>query len=294
MILIAAIVPGTRSVAAQSSTPTLLEWVAPFSSKRLKESSGVAVSRQHPGILWTHNDSGSDPELYAVDTAGSVLGRLLLVGAGAVDWEDIAIGPCADRPTVSCIYVADTGDNQERRRDVGIYLTPEPDDYLGQMRAAARYIALRYPDGPRDVEALAVRQSGEVLLVTKGRSTGIELYRVGADALSADTVQVERWTGLDIVPQRMIGRLVTGAAEGKDDALLAVRTYTQIFFFRLDDFPGTVTLQGSCWLGAYEPQGEAIDFLDDSTLVLTSEGSKGRPAGLSLVRCPASDAAAQP
>lgn len=279
---------------AQSAMPTLLEWVAPFATKRLKESSGVAVSRQHPGVLWTHNDSGSDPTVYAVDMGGNLLGRLLLVGAGAVDWEDIALGPCPERAEVPCLYVADTGDNDERRRDVGLYITPEPDDYHGQMRAVARHVALRYPDRPRDVEAVAVRRSGEVLMVTKGRSGSIELYRIGAAALRADTAAVERWTRLDIVPQRMLGRLVTGAAVGSDDGLLAVRTYTQIFFFRLEEYPGAVTLQASCWLGASEPQGEAIDFLNDSTLVLTTEGSKGRPAGLSQVRCPMTGEEPQP
>ncbi len=29
-------------------------------SPRVKESSGIAASRAHPGVLWTHNDSGDD------------------------------------------------------------------------------------------------------------------------------------------------------------------------------------------------------------------------------------------
>jgi hypothetical protein len=33
----------------------------------LAESSGVAVSRTQPGVLWSHNDSGDGPTLYAID-----------------------------------------------------------------------------------------------------------------------------------------------------------------------------------------------------------------------------------
>ena len=32
----------------------------------LTESSGLAVSRTQPGVLWSHNDSGDGPNLYAM------------------------------------------------------------------------------------------------------------------------------------------------------------------------------------------------------------------------------------
>jgi hypothetical protein len=40
-----------------------------------------------------------------------------------------------------------------------------------------------------------------------------------------------------------------------------------------------------CWLGTREPQGEAVDFLDDDTLVLTSESFLGRHGTIHRVRC---------
>src|SRR2546430_17398958 len=42
-----------------------------FHSPRVKESSGIAVSRAHSGVLWTHNDSGDDAYVYATDLAGA-------------------------------------------------------------------------------------------------------------------------------------------------------------------------------------------------------------------------------
>jgi hypothetical protein len=279
------IAAGSSPLSAQGTIPELFESLAVFSSPRLRESSGVAVSRQHPGVLWTHNDSGNEPSVFAVDLEGRLLGELRLRGAIDVDWEDIALGVCT-HSMATCIYVADTGDNSETRRNVGLYITPEPSEFRGRQVVDARRVALRYPHGPRDVEALAIRKSGEALLVTKGRSGPIELYRIAAQALRLDTATVDVWTTLDIVPRRKLGRLVTGAAISANDEILVVRTYTQLYFFRVGTFPDEVTLAATCWLGAYEPQGEAVDFLDDSTLVMTSESARGRPALLSRVRCP--------
>ena len=47
-----------------------------FHSRRVTESSGVVVSRIHPGVLWTHNDSGDGPYLYATDLQGDDHGAI--------------------------------------------------------------------------------------------------------------------------------------------------------------------------------------------------------------------------
>ena len=58
---------------------------AAFQSPRVVESSGVAVSRTYPDVLWTHNDSGDGPYLYATDLRGTDRGALLVPGAQALD-----------------------------------------------------------------------------------------------------------------------------------------------------------------------------------------------------------------
>src|SRR2546425_6095747 len=65
--------------------PALLVLQATFQSPRLVESSGVAVSHAYRGVLWTHNDSGDGPYLYATDLRGSDRGALLVPGADAID-----------------------------------------------------------------------------------------------------------------------------------------------------------------------------------------------------------------
>ena len=73
-----------------------------------------------------------------------------------------------------------------------------------------------------------------------------------------------------------------------DGTTLAVRTYSEIYFYALEN-----TAQGHrwrelhkpCFLGEVEPQGEAIDYLDEKTLVLGSETSQGRRGMLHRVQC---------
>src|SRR5205823_4060463 len=46
---------------------------------RIAESSGLAASRTHPGIYWTHNDSSDGPYVYAVDgRTGRTVARITL------------------------------------------------------------------------------------------------------------------------------------------------------------------------------------------------------------------------
>ena len=39
---------------------------------RINESSGLVASRSHTDVLWTHNDSGGGPYIYALDTSGRI------------------------------------------------------------------------------------------------------------------------------------------------------------------------------------------------------------------------------
>ena len=267
-----------------------------FVSRRVIESSGVAVSRAHPGILWTHNDSGDGPYLYATDLHGSDLGFLLVPGAGAIDWEDIALGFCPTRAG-TCVYLGDTGDNLEARPYVTVYAVAEPDPPTGpgdtlRTTAAPAVLRLKYPDGSHDVEAIYVSPRDSALyLVSKGRSGSIAVYRVARTAWSSrsdNIVQAERLQVLDIRPDPGAGRWITGAAIQVDGRLVAIRTYAEIFFFH----PGvggrlTPARDRACEIAGSGERGagEAIDFLDDSSVVLTSEALPRYPGTIHRVVC---------
>ena len=278
----------------------LLALQATFHSPRLIESSGVAVSHAYPGVLWTHNDSGDGPYLYATDLRGTDRGALLVPGAQAIDWEDMSLGPCPPRVNAdTCIYLADTGDNLEFRPFVTIYAIPEPTpperagDTLGTTRAPA-VLRLRYPDGPHDVEAVYVSpRDTAVFLVSKGatRGSAIRLYRVdrsawGTRGTTPDIAVATLVQTLDIRPSSEAGRLVTAAAVRPDGRVVALRTYSEIYLF----YPGVggrllPARERPCNISGLEIGGEAIDFLDDSAFVLTSEAGRRRPGTIDTAKC---------
>jgi hypothetical protein len=268
----------------------------------LKESSGLAVSRTQPGILWSHNDSGDGPNLYALELSGKLLAQFKVANALARDWEDISAGRCpaemakAARPNSECLYVADTGDNNQVRPEVTIYIVVEP-----RVSGAgsppppvpARSFHFRYPDKPTDAEALAVLPSGDLTIISKGRSGTIDFFTLPAASVAKAIASGETITALyagntGIKPDPQTGRLVTSAALSPDNMTLAVRTYYEVFFYRLVTEGGQISwrdLQRPCSLGDAEPQGEGIDFLDANTLLLTSETSRGRAGTIHRVQC---------
>lgn len=285
-----------RSLGAQDSIPAHIEQVGTLRHRRLVESSGVAVSRTHPGILWTHNDSGDSATVYTISLSGDLLGTYRVLGASAFDWEDIALAPCPENRDVQCLYAADTGDNSERRRAPTIYVFPEPSPLPVQPDNGARRdtaytqrahgTRVIYPHGPRDVEALALDPvRGNALLITKGRIGIVEVYRLPRAALLRDSARATLTDTLPMKPEQSLGRFVTGAAFSPSGARLVVRTYEALYFFRYSRTGRLVADGRPCWLGDAEPQGEAVDFLDEHTVVLTSESVQRRPGPVLRVTC---------
>ena len=269
--------------------------------RELTESSGIAVSRTQAGVLWSHNDSGGGPVLYALDLSGRLLARFTVARARNHDWEAMSAGPCPGRSAVdgevdraaSCLYLADIGDNEAVRRDLTVYIVEEPEVGKAGEVISSRAFRFRYPDGADDSEAFAVGPDGDVIVVTKGRRGTIGFFRIAADAVAAalesGTLLTAEAAGRVNLRRGPVPRMVTGAAMSPDGRALAVRTYHEVFFY--DPLPGgseRMRWQQAglpCLLGDAEPQGEAIDYLDRETLILTSEGRLGRGGALHQLRC---------
>jgi hypothetical protein len=269
----------------------------------LRESSGLAISRTQPGVLWSHNDSGDGPNLYAIDMGGKLLARVKVANAAARDWEDISAGRCPAEMSqtdaaeqVQCLYIADTGDNNNVRQDVTVYIVVEP--RVGGSGAQtttvpARSFHFRYPDKPTDAEALAVLPNGDITIVSKGRSGTIDFFSIPAPNVtralaSGETITAQYAGNTGIQPDQQTGQLVTAAAMSPDGKTLAVRTYYEVFFFELETEGGQTRwrdLRRPCSLGDAEPQGEAIDYLDANTLLLTSERARGRAGTIHRLQC---------
>jgi len=143
----------------------------------LRETSGVAVSRQYDDVVWTHNDSGDGPIIHALRTDGTTIRRFRLT-AFARDWEAMSAGPCPHlEEEEHCLYVGDIGNNDGDRDPVQIYVLPEPDPSSedGEDLPVAT-LHISYAGGPDDTEALAVSPEGRITLVTKGRTDGLRVY----------------------------------------------------------------------------------------------------------------------
>ena len=61
------------------------ERVGRIEHEPVRESSGIAASRRHPGVFWTHNDKGDAARLYAIDGTGKLLAEFA-VDARNDDW----------------------------------------------------------------------------------------------------------------------------------------------------------------------------------------------------------------
>jgi hypothetical protein len=250
----------------------------------LGESSGLAASRRTPGLLWTLNDSGNPPELFAIDSAGHDRAVLRVEGARNRDWEALALARCG--PT-DCLYIAEVGDNRAREDTVRIYRVREPEEPFPSSRrvALSGTIQFRYEDGPRDAEAILVTGDQDVYVISKERSGGGRVYLLDRTA----------WGRRDMATARFIQELplpegsrfqVTDAALAFDGVHVAIRTYGYIYFFRLEK--GALRLdeeRRSCFAAGLDIQGEGITWLRDGRLVTTSERRAGFGGTVSIVEC---------
>ncbi|MFD8734655.1 WD40 repeat domain-containing protein [Streptomyces sp. NPDC059618] len=226
---------------------------------RIKESSGLAASRIHPGVYWTHNDSGDGPYLYAVDSrTGRTVATVTMTGVGRPrDVEAISIGPDGD------LYAGDIGDNLGGSWDhVWIYKLPEPKVLKDQTIRATQYV-VKYADGPRNAEALMVHpKTGRVYIADKNEDGG-HLYE-GPAHLSATTTNVFR-------PIAPIDLWVTDGAFSPDGRQLAVRGYFGGIAYTWND--GRIKRLERLNV-PLQDQGESITYTPDgSKLMYGSEGA---------------------
>ncbi|MET8632414.1 WD40 repeat domain-containing protein [Streptomyces sp. NPDC004096] len=226
---------------------------------RITESSGLAASRLHPGIYWTHNDSDDGPYLYAVDgRTGKTVATVTLRGIGTPrDVEAISIGPGNQ------IYVGDIGDNLGGSWPyVWIYKLPEPKVLQDQTIRATQYV-VKYSNGARDAESLVVHpKTGRVYIIDK-KEDGGHLYE-GPAQLSPTGTNVFR-------PVATVDLWATDAAFSPDGGQLAVRGYFGGIAYEWNG--GRIKRQGRLDV-PLQPQGESVTYTTDgSKLLYGSEGT---------------------
>ncbi|HEU5029014.1 MAG TPA: hypothetical protein VFV01_29170, partial [Spirillospora sp.] len=232
---------------------------------RITESSGLAASTAHPGIVYTHNDSGGVPKIYALGPDGRVRAVLTLGGASARDWEAMALGK--DERGRPAIYMGDIGDNLGGAWPyVTVYRIPEPAQMRTQTIRATAF-RIKYADGPRNAETLMVNPRTNRLYIAS-KLFGGAIY---------EAPRRLRTSGYNVMHK--IGKapaIATDGAFAPDGRTCVIRTYfgARMYAVKPDGSPGKSL--GSVSL-PFQPQGESITYTPDGRYFLAGSEGENQP-----------------
>lgn len=177
LLALVALLPGRAQPAPNYAGPVV---AAQLAEPQNEETSGLAVSHRTPGLFWTHNDSGGEPVLFALNADGSRRGQIRVEGVTNYDWEEMA---SFELDGQAWLLAADIGDNFARRPGCVLHLIAEPDAAAlapdRELRLRPAYsIHFIYEDGARDAESFAVDVRERMIYVLSKREDVPRLYRL--------------------------------------------------------------------------------------------------------------------
>jgi hypothetical protein len=256
-------------------------------SSDITESSGVAASRCQNDVLWTHNDSGDDAFVFAINTAGEVLGTWRVPNAQNNDWEDIAA--FKDAAGKCFIYIGDTGDNKGKRPEHAVYKIREPivspNDKDSNRKNPlssenAEIVRFRYPDNPQDAETLMVHPTtGDIYVVTKHETGPAGVYCLRHPAFDGGLVKLEKVA--DISVPAIPNGLVTGGDISPDGRHVAICDYSQAYEWTLpagdDNFDNIWKQQPVAVDLGKRKHGESLSYNVDGTSLFATSEDKNSP-----------------
>lgn len=266
------------TVFAVQSTPVFAAQPGPVprcrvSDSRLAELSGLAADGEN---WYAVPDGGKQLQVFVLRKDCSVL-RMITAPVDPFDVEDLARGRDGR------LWLADIGDNRRERKTIALHVLPP------QGRPAL--YRLTYPDGPHDAEALVLDRQDRPYIITKEILSGVGVYRPAGPLSGAGPTPLERVATLRVPPSNTSGgptgifgvTLITGAATSADGGVLAVRTYTDAYLYPVpgDDLVAALAAKPVRVPLPDEPQGEAIAFEPDGTLL---SGSERAGAGAQPIR----------
>lgn len=229
----------------------------------INESSGLWV--EHPNQFWTHNDSGDGPNLFAFDSAGTLVRQIAIAGATNVDWEDLAYDPGGR------LFIGDFGNNSQNRTDLKVYILPWPVDTTNPATGVLRYPysdQVSFPASANfDMEGFFF-WNDSLYLFSKNKITNTtgysKLYRLPADT---GTFMAE------LLDSIHTGSPVTAADISPSGKRVALLCYGKFLLFETGGNMDIAQWQRRDFAIPLS-QTEAIAFWGEDTLYLTDEQGK--------------------
>ncbi len=257
-------------------------------SAEITESSGIIASKCQENVLWTHNDSGDDAFIFALNTKGEKLGTWKVTGAKNKDWEDIAA--FRDAGTRKCfLYIGDIGNNERLRSEMTIYRVAEPqisaDDKNSSEKHprktdSAQTIKFEYPDRRHDAETLLVHpNSGDIYVVTKRLTGAAGVYKLAASFSLEKTNRLEKIADFS-VPALPNGFL-TGGDISPDGKHVIICDYFSAYEISLPDeaknFDEIWKQKPLTVLLGEREQGESVGYSADGKAIFATSEHKNSP-----------------
>ena len=215
--------------------------IGTIKSADITESSGIAASRCQNGVLWTHNDSGDDAFIFAINLAGDNLGTWKIPNAANIDWEDIAA--FKDKGGKCFLYIGEIGDNKAKRVEHAVYRVAEPTTSQADVNSSrqsplstqnAEILRFSYPDFNQDAETLMIHpKTGDIYVVTKRISGPAGVYRLKPEFDRDVATKAEKVAEIS-VPAIPNGFL-TGGDISPDGRHVIICDYTRAYEFTLPD-----------------------------------------------------------
>ena len=257
-------------------------------SKEITESSGIVESKCQENVFWTHNDSGDDAFIFALNQKGEKLGTWKVAGAKNKDWEDIAT--IKDPKTGKCLlYIGDIGNNERLKSELTIYRVAEPQISENDANSSkknpsetetAEAIKFEYSDIRHDAETLLVHpNTGDIYILTKSLSSASGVYKIAAD-FSLDKTNTLKKIADFSVPAVPNGFL-TGGDISPDGKRVIICDYFSAYEIVL---PENAKNFDEIWtqkplmveLGERE-QGEAVGYSKDGKSIFATSEKKDSP-----------------
>jgi hypothetical protein len=255
----------------------------------IREASGLARSQRQEGVLWVINDNGADEWVHAITPRGKRLGEFDLKKSKNKDWEDLASFELDEKPY---LLIADIGDNDAKHKSRTLYVVEEPQAKKNKDKKIAWRIDYKYPDGPRDAEAMAVDIENRRALVLSKRDIPPVLYALPLQPESEETVTAT-WLGtitslpapsrqdVEFAPKTKDWHWQPVGMDISEDNLAAViLTYRAVYYYERQP--------GQDWFDALNSKprrvsignlrnAEAVAFGDDGRNVVVTGESKHSP-----------------